>query len=319
MDYCFTETRRIVEEIFGAAIPRSVLKNWYYGHKKHRMTRLNALDKSLWYRKAYELVLKLKKEKPYWGHKKISAELRRHLPIRVPPLTVYFWTTGRSKPIITPIKICPELGYLVGVLVGDYERSAIQGRLRVKDRKFAEYFAAMYKKVTGNNCNIYLEDSSFYRTSKGGAFLRTLWITGLWKIIAHIYPIEFLQGLFDSKGCISIKKSASGYILKMSTGDLEVLLVTSKLLRNLGYKTKIRLNPPQTRIIDTRIINFKHSYSLHILGGKKALHKFAAEIGFRESKRNKRLKALLEAYKYPPKERHKILHEFFTPPPPILR
>lgn len=127
-------------------------------------------------------------------------------------------------------------------------------------------------------------------------FLRTLWATGLWKTIAHIHPKEFLQGLFDGERCISIKKSASGYILKMSTGDLEVLLVASKSLGNSGYKTKINLNPPQTRIIDNRVINFKHSYSLHILGGKKALLRFTAEIGFRESKRSKKLKAPIEAY-----------------------
>ncbi len=46
-----------------------------------------------------------------------------------------------------------------------------------------------------------------------------------------------------------------------------------------------------------------------------ALYKFASEIGFREGKRRKRLAALLEAFKHPPKERHKIYRKILNTPP----
>jgi len=313
----FAETRRIVREVFEVIpkkkIPRSMLKNWYYGHKKHRMTRLNALDKSLWYCKAYELALELKREHHNWGYKKIATKIRKKLPIRVPPMTVYFWITGRSKPNITPLKMCPELGYLVGVLVGDRRRTG--DGLKVKDREFIEYYAHMYEKATGVKPNVILDRDGYHRTSEGGGFLKALWLTELWKVVAYIYPRQFLQGLFDSEGCISFRKSSPSYILKISTGNLEVLLTATKLLKKLGYKTKTYIKPPQTRTIGGRKIHFNQSYDLRILGGKKALYKFAAEVGFREGKRRKRLAALIEAFKHPPKEIHKTYLKLTTPSP----
>lgn len=265
----FAETRGIVREVFGAAIPRSVVKSWYYGRKKHRMARLNALDKSLWYRKAYAFALKLKRKNPDWGHKRVATELGRHLPIRVPPLTVYFWLKNYSKPNITPIKICPELGYLVGVLVGDRRRTG--HGLKVKDREFVEYYTCMYEKVTGKKPKIVLDGDGYYRTSESGGFLRALWQTGLWKVVAYIYPREFLQGLFDSEGCISPHTPFfNNFVLEIATGNLEVLSITRKLLKKLSYKTKTIAKPPQTRNINNKIFQFGLCYELIILGGKQA-------------------------------------------------
>ena len=131
--------------------------------------------------------------------------------------------------------------------------------------------------------------------------------------MAYIYPGEFLQGLFDSEG--SIRPNAlliSGYTLDVTIGNSEVLSLATKLLKKLGYRTKTSTKPPKTRVIDNRIVHFKQCYRIRILGGKQTLHKFAAEIGFREGMRRRKLAALLEALKHPPKERRKIYRQFLN-------
>ena len=312
----FAETRRIVEEIFGAAIPRSVVKSWFYGRKRRRLSKLNALDKSLWYHEAYRQALKLKEEHPSRGHKKITTEIRKKLPIRVPPMTVYFWITGRSKPNITPIKICPELGYLVGILVGDRRRTG--DGLKVKDREFIEYYACMYEKVTGIKPKIALDSNGYYNTRESGAFLRTLWRTGLWKVAAYIYPREFLQGLFDSDGSIipqKYKNTIYGCKLTIVTGNPDTQKIIEKILHLLNYKSHTLKRRERTRIIKNKTYKFKPYYDIRIYLNKQQLNKFATEIGFREGIRRRKLAALLEALKHPPKERHEIYHKILTPSP----
>ena len=162
-------------------------------------------------------------------------------------MTVYCWITSRSSPSITPVKICPELGYLVGVLVGDWRRAS--HGLRVKDEAFAEHYVRMYEKVTGVKPKITLDKEGFYNTRENGAFLKTMWKTGLWKVVAHIYPRQFLQGLFDSEGSISPNISRfSSYTLEIWTANNEVLNLAMTLLKKLGYKTSIYVQPPRIRI-----------------------------------------------------------------------
>ncbi len=196
------------------------LKTWYYSKKKHRLSKLNALDKSLFYHKAYNLALNLKKEHPEWGHKRISKELNNLLPIPLPITTVYYWITGRSKPSITYVKVIPELGYLTGVLVGDYRRT--NGGLNVKNRSFAEYYAWAYEKVTGVKLRIHEKEDKryggmYFYTKENGGFMKALWKSGLWKTIAYIYPVQFLQGLFVSEGTISL--TSSSLMLSFTTSN----------------------------------------------------------------------------------------------------
>jgi len=133
-----------------------------------------------------------------------------------------------------------------------------------------------------------------------------------------------LQGLFDSEGSISPNISRfSSYTLEIWTANNEVLNLAMTLLKKLGYRTSIYIQPQRIRIFHfprTRIARTKQRcYALIILGDQDALYKFASEIGFREGKRRKRLATLLEAFKHPPKERQKVYRKILntlphTPP-----
>ncbi|RLE59740.1 MAG: hypothetical protein DRJ35_05050 [Thermoprotei archaeon] len=297
----FAETKRIIYSVYGRAVPMHTLKDWYYGRRKHRLSRLNSLDRSLFYHKAYEIVLEIKAEHPGWGYKRVATELNKRLPIRVPSMTIYFWITGRSRPNVTPVRVVPELGYLAGVLVGDYRRTG--GGLSVKDWGFIEYYVKVYEKVTGVRLEIHEKDDDYYGnkyfyTKENGGFLQLLWKTGLWKTIAHIYPMEFLQGLFDSEGTISYTPKST--IIKITTGNKEVLATAKTLLESLGYKTHIYEEEPQTRNLRGEETAFKGYYILKLAKPKAILKKFATQIGFRESKRQTKLQTLL---KQPPSQK----------------
>ncbi|HDJ96943.1 MAG TPA: hypothetical protein ENG54_00575 [Thermofilum sp.] len=310
----FAETKNILREVFKNP-PLLTVKDWYYGRRKHRLSKLNTLDKALWYHTAYEVVIKLKTKHLQWSYKKISSELKKYLPIKIPLTTIYYWLSERSKPNVTNVKVCPALGYLVGVLVGDYKRKRNERRARNKNLHFIKYYVQMYEKVTSIKLKIFRDKYGRYYTSERGTFLKILWRTGLWKIIAHIYPREFLQGLFDSEGSIThtmYKGILKGYTLNVTIGSHEVLETCIAILNNLNFKFRIDFTPPSIKKVRRKYYKFGGYYRVYILGGKQTLYRFEAEIGFRESNRRIKLLALLEAFKHPPKDRHKIYYKLLN-------
>ncbi len=72
-----------------------------------------------------------------------------------------------SRPNVTPVRPCPALGYLVGVLVGDRRRSG-KG-LHVKDREFAEYYAKMYEEAAGVRPEVRSTRDGYYCTYENAA------------------------------------------------------------------------------------------------------------------------------------------------------
>ena len=136
------------------------------------------------YDEAYELALEAKRAHPKWGHKRVASYVSKRLPIRVPPLTVYFWVRGLSGPNVTPLRPRPALGYLAGVLAGDYGRSRVSKGLRVRNREFAKHYARMYEEATGVKLEVHAGGEGYWRTYESAAWLKELWRSGLWRVAA---------------------------------------------------------------------------------------------------------------------------------------
>ena len=267
----------------------------------------SSLEKALFYHEAYELAVKAKAEHPEWGYKRVATYIGKQLPIKVPPMTVYFWITGRSKPNVTRVRPRPALGYLVGVLVGDYTRSRKGKGLRVKDREFVEYYARKYEEVTGVRLNVRPDRKGCWHTRENAGWLKELWYSGLWRIFAYVYPLEFLKGLFDSEGFISPaiewdRSALSSVTVGLAIGDREVAEYVERLLRKLGLEINRTYSPLQIREMDGQTFVFGECWKLSFKNWVKLL-RFARLIGFREGKRRRRLKLLLRIRNLSPRKR----------------
>ena len=273
----------------GYEISTGTVSDWFYRNRKPRFTP-SSFERALFYHKAYKLALETKKQHPEWGHVRIATYISKQLPIRIPAITVYYWITGRSRPNITPVKPCLALGYLVGVLVGDYIRAG--GGLCVKDKEFIEYYVKKYEEVTGIRLNIHPKEDKWC-THESGSWLRELWYSGLWRVVAYAYPIEFLKGLYDSEGSIKPKinwKKNRLYDVEVSlaVSDMRIKEYVKPLLEKYGFHVSEY---------------FPGEYGCLYFSGWEALKRFAKLIGFREGKRRRRLELLLKIRSLPQRKR----------------
>ena len=296
---------RVLKDL-GFEVSLGTINHWFHHNKKPYFTP-SSFEKALFYHKAYELAIRAKAEHPEWGHKRIATYISRQLPIRVPPITVYYWITGRSKPNVTRVRPCPALGYLVGVLVGDYRRSRKSKGLRVKDKEFAEYYAKKYGEVTGVKLDVHTDGEGYWHTYENAGWLRELWYSGLWKVVAYAYPLEFLKGLYDSEGSISpVVNWRRGKLLSvamsLSIGVKGVVECIEDLLNRYGFKTSRTYRPPQMKKVRNKIHVFGECWVIEFYGWDK-LERFARLIGFREGKRRRRLELLLKIRSLSPRKR----------------
>ena len=280
----------------GYVVSANTMRDWLYRSRKPRFTP-TSLEKSLFYHRAYKLALEAKKQHPEWGHKRIATYISKHLPIRVPATTVYYWITGRSKPNITQIRPCPALGYLVGVLVGDYIRAKTGKGLNVKDNEFAEYYTRRYCEVTGVKPDVHLDVRGYCVTYENAGWLRELWYSGLWRVVAYVYPLEFLKGLYDSEGSVTPlidwEKQRLHYVeVSLAVGNEEVKECAKRILKEHDLEAEENYKPSQLREIKGKKCVFRGAWELRFRGWDK-LETFAKLIGFREGERRRRLELLL--------------------------
>ncbi len=279
--------QKTLKEIGIETTSYNVIHWLYHGKKTYFMP--TALEKSLYYHIAYELVLKTAAEHPDWGPKRVATHVSKLLPIRIPALTAYFWITRRSRLNVTPVRPYPALGYLVGVLTGDYTRSKNGKGLHVKDREFAEYYAKMYEEVTGVRPNVHHDTRGHYHTYEHAAWLKELWHSGLWKVVAYVYPLDFLRGLYDSEGTITphinkANETLDSVRVKLTIGDLAVKEFAKKLLTTLGFRVKERYTPPRPGIVRGEKVVFGEYWELFFESWDE-LERFAQLIGFREQEK----------------------------------
>ncbi|RLF02338.1 MAG: hypothetical protein DRK00_10160 [Thermoprotei archaeon] len=314
--------RRKLVELYSVEVPFSTLNHWLYKRGKPRF-RPRTFEKSLFYHKAYEMALGLKEEHPDWGYKRITAELSKMLPIRVPAITVYFWVTGRSRPNVTPLKLAretlPYIAYCFGVGCGDYRRTV--GSLRAKDRVFVERYAEAYERCTGVRIRVgpCRSGEGFWETYERGGWLRSGLRIGVWKVFAELDPVNWLRGLFDSEGNSSphlmhSKRVLYGMVISLTTGNLEVKEFAKRKLEELGFRVRDRYDNGEVRAIKGIKYRFGGRWKLYIWRWDDA-KLFQKLIGFRESRKMKMLEDLLKLRQLPPTERYELWIEMYYKAP----
>ncbi|MCD6357934.1 MAG: hypothetical protein J7L75_05105, partial [Thermoproteales archaeon] len=328
-----------VRELLDVEVSPGLVERWMRGDVRARpIFRNTPLEEALFYREAYEMAVALKRKNPGWDHHMIAWALSLRLPIYIPASTVEKWLRG-SRPEITPLRVCPALGYRVGVLKGDYNKN---GYLRAEDAEFARHYAMacsecsgferLYTPVRGLDGYWYVHDSS--------APLRELDRSGLWKVIARIYPAEFLKGLFDSDGSVSPSVECEGYTWVPEYMVWGVDVPEAETLEEALYYG-LKLKHPIVKLGDEALI-FKHKlkgvrisltksnwevialaarllrtlglepvhlrvdgscYKLEVRSWASA-EKFAKLVGFRMSYRGERLSYLLQLKELDPYTRY---------------
>ncbi len=304
--------RRKIIELYNVDPGKANLINWLYRGKKPKF-KPRTFEKALFYHEAYQLALKLKKEHPGWGHKRIAAVLERKLPIQVPSTTIYYWITGRSRPNVTPLKLSrealPAVAYCIGVGCGDYRRT--DGGLRVKDREFIEYFARMYEIATGVKVRfVWNENEGFWETYESGGWLRSAIRTGLWKVFAELDPVNWLKGLFDSEGWPSPimdhkRRELKAPMIGLALGDQELKDFAKRKLEELDFKVMEEYRGEKEEIIRGMKARFGECWRLRLRGWNSA-KRFARIIGFRVSYRREILEDLLRLEPLSPKDRYRM-------------
>ena len=247
--------------------------------------------------KLYNDVRKLRKRG--LSYTEIREEIHRKYGIWITKMTISNWVRGVSSPYngrripsLELLKPSEDLGYVIGVRLGDgytlkrnYDHIIA---LRAKDKEFVKKFAICLAKVLGRepikprfakNEKAYIakvESKTLYELLKKPVDLKRIkpYVEHCPKCAA-----AFLRGLFDSEGHVHKKK---GYIYLYNT-NFEMLVYVQKLLwKYFGIEAT---GPwPHKHI--------KGYYYIYIRA--KDLPKFYRHIGFTIRRKQKRLEEYLK-------------------------
>ncbi|RLE75519.1 MAG: hypothetical protein DRJ56_05625, partial [Thermoprotei archaeon] len=270
------------------------VRGWLLGGRAPR-ARPSPLLRALFYHRAYELAVELKGRHPDWGYKRVAAEVRRVLGVRVPPATVYYWLKRGTRPNVAPLRLLPELGYVIGAVMTDCARGDYV-RLEVRDRDFAEQFAKALTRLTGREYDVGEDEDGYYAVKVGGSALRCIVKSGLWKAVALAWPREFLQGLFDGDGGVGVavgRRPEFRVVVTLDNSDLELLSFARHLLGELGIECSW---PPRrkdrrgevVRICGRGCVLKKDCWEVCIWR-REGVERFAALINFRVGRKRGKL------------------------------
>ena len=272
--------QEIINEIGIRSENEGKIAHWIYNENIPFYSAPSPLLKALFYNQAYNLTLKLRELSDY----QIKKAIRKKLKIRVPTTTIRNWKKGKSKPRIS-LKICKELGYVMGVIKSDCRKS--YPTLKVKDFDFASSYAKALEKVLDKK---YLphKKGGYYWVVVGISALKYIASTSLWKIIAYMFPSEFLKGFFDGDGGVNIGVSTKQLIVLIhcANTDGELIDFVEKLLKFMGilpHKYKVHR---KSKDIYTIYISSKHD-----------IEKFAYKIGFSIKRKQEKLEDALKILK----------------------
>lgn len=156
---------------------------------------------------------------------------------------------------------CPEIGYLVGAIDGDGSASlirrssdnSIQPRisLKAKDKDFIQFFQRCVQMITSNTPNIRYREKSRISPKSKHNYISRRWIISFdsqhlyqtyWTkriFYAKKYPIQYLQGIFDSEGSVKVSNNRSIQIWLAMT-DQKIIQLIKRLLINLQIQSTIK-------------------------------------------------------------------------------
>ncbi len=293
--YKIEDAVKIIQKIYRSKIPKDQIEKIY--HNELIPYKPTPLQKALLYNKAYKLALTMKK----LGRRKIAKKLQEKLGIKIPPMTIYWWITGKTKPGTTPLKTAPELGYIIGTALTDACRSTT-AKLRVKDRDYAEKYAQKLSKITGKKYQISKTKDGRYVVYHNGTTIRYICKINLWKIIAYIYPNEFLKGAFDGDGgpCVSPSKGKLYIAITIGNSSIEFLKFVEYLLKlkNIHCHWRKVRKENEEIIIKNMKVKVKETYQL-VIYRKNDIKKYTQQIGFEIKRKQQKLQdalTLLQKY-----------------------
>jgi len=183
-----------------------------------------------------------------------------------------------------------DIAYLMGCLIGDGDITEVDN-IKLTAKKFdkLDTYRAILEKLFGNNFSI--RDFGFVVYSVG--IRKFLFDLGLdyWKSVDKQVPFSifksnkdiqkaFLQGLFDSDGCVSKNKHHSWHEGIVSYSSISRLLISqvALLLRNLGINCTEKLHSTPKK--STSGIELKHNCYIVKLDKYRDTEKFNSIIGF---------------------------------------
>jgi len=283
------EAERIAKTLneLGFPISLNTVVRYLYHNEPPKFT--SPLIKSLFYYNAYKLALKLREKN--WGYKRIRREIKRKLGIWVPPSTIYGWIVKGREPNIVPLNIVPELGYVVGTLLSDCTTKG-EVLLRVRDKDFAEEFAKALKEVTGKRYKVKIDEGYFIVRLHGSA-LRYIVRSGLWRVVAWLYPREFLQGVFDGDGGVEIgaRNNIFKVVVTLTNSNREMIALAKQLLEDFGVRCTLRSyqRRGERDKISGRKYTLKRSCWDLIIWRQEDVFKFYKQIGFRIKRKQQKL------------------------------
>jgi intein-encoded DNA endonuclease-like protein len=259
--------------------------------------------------KTYNDVFKLRKRG--LSLTKIRNKLYRKYGVWISESTISRWLhgvtspyNGRRIPSLELLKPSEDLGYVIGVRLGDgYTSEKSDGYiigLRAKDIEFVEKFGRCLGNVLGRKP---IRPKKYAGTYVAEATSKTLYellrkpvdLKRIRKYVEHCKKCiaTFLRGLFDSEGCVSEK----GYITLINS-NYEVLVYAQRLLRErfgiestgpwpYTRKGTIMHDPRTGKQYKTK----KDCYYIYIRA--ESLPKFYQLIGFTIRRKQKRLEDYL--------------------------
>lgn len=196
-------------------------------------------------------------------------------------------------------KLTEDLGYILGVVCGDAHIGKYNIFLHVKDKDFAEIFAATLKRWSG--FHVSLTTSNYVRVQMSSieavTFLKQFNYTKL-KSAPIGVKTAFLKGMYDSEG--SVNKQLHNRVIVLSNTEKNLLKLCKSLLRSLGIKARpIRISTKKGSVVrfpnGTTYVTKKPCYGFHICG-KENLKKFSTLINFNVGWKKERLSNRLESY-----------------------
>ena len=259
--------------------------------------------------KMYNDVHKLRKRG--LSYTEIRKEIYRKHGVWIGTGTISRWLRGVSSPyngrrLPSPelLKPSEDLGYVIGVVLGDgYTCEGSYGDvigLRAKDKEFVEDFGRCLSNVLGREPIRPWKDTGAYVAIARSKTLHELLrkpidLKRIKEYVEHCpkCTAAFLRGLFDSEGCVSKK----GYIT-LYNSNYEVLVYAQRLLRRFGiestgpwpHKRKgTTMHDPRT---GKQYTANKDCYYIYILAD--SLLNFYLYVGFTLKRKQKRLEEYLK-------------------------
>ena len=262
---------------------------------------------------AYNKVLELKNKNLHGIE--IWKSLRRE-GLEIKYETILVWINGVTNPNLK-LNIIKnfdnELSYLIGSILGDgcfykviRKGSYLYGKITfaVKDKELAEKFSESLNRIFGKKglYNVRFDKNlQLYVVQCGSKHLVEVLSKPLSELrsFIEISSIDFLKGIFDSEGCITIRFTKNKRVyprIFLTNSNLELIKYIKSLLENLNVNSNIEINTKSIKfkfIKDKFTSTNKTCYNLCI-GNIDGVRIFNDLIGFTINKKDNKLKEIVK-------------------------